>query len=141
MTYYYEFIDAGPRWLPLLGCFLRFLEIRKKIGYNHLAFHELSKIYGPVLGMKFGKQKFVIISTHDLVKKVLLQEDFNGRPDGFFYRLRACGERKGKQLLNSLYFLKIFLIQVTSSQDHSLSLQHKFKNCFFLKKTIINKIY
>ncbi|XP_043461100.1 methyl farnesoate epoxidase-like isoform X1 [Leptopilina heterotoma] len=85
----------GPRWLPLLGCFLIFREIRKKTGYNHLAFQELANYYGPVLGMKFGKQKFVIISSHDLVKKVLLQEDFNGRPDGFFYRLRACGERKG----------------------------------------------
>lgn len=86
----------GPKWLPLLGCFLKFREIRQKTGYNHLAFQELANHYGPVLGMKFGKQKFVIISTHDLVKKVLLQEDFNGRPDGFFYRLRACGERKGK---------------------------------------------
>lgn len=53
------------------------------------------KGYGPILGLKLGSQKVVVISTHDLVKKVLLQDEFNGRPDGFFFRVRAFGKRKG----------------------------------------------
>ncbi|KOC63435.1 putative cytochrome P450 305a1 [Habropoda laboriosa] len=53
------------------------------------------KTYGPILGVKLGNQKVVVVSTHDLAKKVLLQDDFNGRPDGFFFRVRAFGKRKG----------------------------------------------
>lgn len=52
-------------------------------------------MYGPVLGLKLGNQKLVVISTHDLVKQVLLQNEFNGRPDGFFFRVRSFGKRKG----------------------------------------------
>lgn len=37
----------------------------------------------------------VVISTYDLVKKTLLQDEFNSRPDGFFFRVRSFGKRKG----------------------------------------------
>ncbi|XP_043804422.1 methyl farnesoate epoxidase-like isoform X2 [Apis laboriosa] len=85
----------GPKWLPLIGCFLTFRRLKLKHKYAYLAFQELSKTYGPILGLKLGSQKVVVISTHDLVKKVLLQDEFNGRPDGFFFRVRAFGKRKG----------------------------------------------
>ncbi|KMQ94445.1 putative cytochrome p450 305a1-like protein [Lasius niger] len=52
-------------------------------------------MYGPILGLKLGNQKVVVISTYDLVKKALLCEDLNGRPDGFFFRVRSFGKRKG----------------------------------------------
>ncbi|XP_015598468.1 methyl farnesoate epoxidase [Cephus cinctus] len=90
-----EYFPPGPRWLPLVGCLPRFWILRKKCGYIHEAIKELSDIYGPVLGLKLGKQKLIVISGHDLVKKVLLQEEFNGRPDGFFFRLRAFEKRRG----------------------------------------------
>ena len=61
----------------------------------HKALEKLADIYGPVVGVKFGQKKFVIISSHELVKKVLLAEEFNGRPDGFFFRVRAFGARTG----------------------------------------------
>ncbi|XP_076171324.1 methyl farnesoate epoxidase isoform X2 [Ptiloglossa arizonensis] len=85
----------GPKWLPLLGCFLTFRRLKAKHGYAYLAFQELTETYGPILGLKLGNQKVVVISTHDLVKKVLLQDEFNGRPDGFFFRVRSFGKRKG----------------------------------------------
>lgn len=56
---------------------------------------QLERIYGPILGLKLGNQKVVVISTYDLVKKVILRDEFNGRPDGFFFRVRAFGKRKG----------------------------------------------
>jgi len=89
------FYFIGPLWLPLLGCFLTFRWLRFKYGYIYLAFQELARTYGPVLGLKLGNQKVVVISTHDLVKKALLQPEFNGRPDGFFFRIRSFGKRKG----------------------------------------------
>lgn len=61
----------------------------------HLAFEELSKFYGPILGLKLGKQLVVVVSTDELVKKVLMRDEFNGRPDGFFFRVRAFGKEKG----------------------------------------------
>lgn len=62
-----------------------------------MAFQELSREYGPIVGIKLGKQKYVFISTHDIVKKMLLHDDLNGRPDGFFFRVRAFGKRIGNQ--------------------------------------------
>ncbi|CAL7939979.1 unnamed protein product [Xylocopa violacea] len=85
----------GPKWLPLIGCFFTFRRLKLKHKYAYLAFQELMETYGPILGLKLGNQKIVVISTHDLVKKVLLQDEFNGRPDGFFFRVRAFGKRKG----------------------------------------------
>ncbi|XP_076286314.1 methyl farnesoate epoxidase [Lasioglossum baleicum] len=85
----------GPKWLPFFGCFLTFQRLKKKHGYGYLAFRELAKTYGPILGLKLGNQKVVVISTHDLVKKVLLRDEFNGRPAGFFFRVRAFGKNKG----------------------------------------------
>ncbi|CAD1479939.1 unnamed protein product, partial [Heterotrigona itama] len=84
-----------PKWLPVIGCFLTFRRLKLKHKYAYLAFQNLTKTYGPILGLKLGNQKVVVISTHDLVKKVLLQQEFNGRPDGFFFRVRAFGKRKG----------------------------------------------
>lgn len=89
---------TGPAWIPLLGCFLKFGWLRSKYGYVHLVLQELAQTYGPVLGLKLGNQKVVVISTYDLVKKALLQDEFNSRPDGFFFRLRSLGKRKGTQL-------------------------------------------
>ncbi|XP_029164018.1 methyl farnesoate epoxidase-like [Nylanderia fulva] len=85
----------GPAWLPFLGCLIKFMRLRSKCGYIYLVVQELARIYGPILGLKLGNQKVVVISTHDLVKKVILREEFNGRPDGFFFRVRSFGKRKG----------------------------------------------
>ncbi|CAK9829027.1 Methyl farnesoate epoxidase [Anthophora retusa] len=85
----------GPKWFPLIGCFPTFRRLKLKHGYAYLAFQELTKTYGPILGLKLGNQKVVVISTLNLVRKVLLQDEFNGRPDGFFFRVRAFGKRKG----------------------------------------------
>ncbi|XP_076676988.1 methyl farnesoate epoxidase isoform X2 [Andrena cerasifolii] len=90
-----KYFPPGPRWLPLVGCFLTFRRLKAKHGFAYLSFQELMKAYGPILGLKLGSQKVVVISTHDLVKKVLLQDEFNGRPDGFFFRVRAFGKRRG----------------------------------------------
>ncbi|XP_011495207.1 PREDICTED: probable cytochrome P450 303a1 [Ceratosolen solmsi marchali] len=85
----------GPKWYPFIGCFPQYYVLRKKLGYIHLAFEKLSENYGPILGLKLGTQKIVIISSYDLVKKVLMLEDFNGRPNSFFFKLRSLGRKRG----------------------------------------------
>ncbi|EZA54254.1 hypothetical protein X777_06104, partial [Ooceraea biroi] len=85
----------GPTWLPLIGCLLSFRQLCLKHGYVYRAVNELANTYGPVLGLKLGNENVVVISSYDVVKEAFLQEDLNGRPDGFFFRLRAFGKRKG----------------------------------------------
>ncbi|KAK0086071.1 hypothetical protein PV325_000574 [Microctonus aethiopoides] len=85
----------GPRWLPFVGCFLRIYKLKKQTHYYYLVFNELSKIYGPILGLKLGKQKFVIISGNHLIKKTLMKHEFNGRPESFFFKVRSFGKNKG----------------------------------------------
>ncbi|OAD53438.1 hypothetical protein WN48_09994 [Eufriesea mexicana] len=93
------FVTIRPKWLPLIGCIFAFRRLKLKHKYAFLAFQELTKTYGPILGLKLGNQKVVVISTHDLVKKVLLQDEFNGRPDGFFFKVRAFGKKKGQSIM------------------------------------------
>jgi len=61
----------------------------------HLVGEELEKIYGPVVGLKMGCDKLVIVSEYEAVREVLNSETFEGRPDGYFFRLRSLGKRLG----------------------------------------------
>ncbi|OXU31223.1 hypothetical protein TSAR_014757 [Trichomalopsis sarcophagae] len=85
----------GPKWLPLIGCVPLFYTLRKKSGFTHLALNELAQQYGPVVGLKLGQQRFIVVSSYDLVKKVLMRDEFNGRPSSFFFRVRSFGKEKG----------------------------------------------
>ncbi|KAL6430089.1 hypothetical protein ACFW04_007705 [Cataglyphis niger] len=97
----------GPAWLPFLGCYLTFMRLRSKYEYSHIALQELARTYGPILGLKLGNQKVVVISTYDLVKKTLRCDEFNSRPDGFFFRLRSFGKRKGLVFTEDTTWLQI----------------------------------
>ncbi|XP_050458694.1 methyl farnesoate epoxidase-like isoform X1 [Cataglyphis hispanica] len=97
----------GPPWLPFLGCYLTFMRLRSKYEYSHIALQELTRTYGPILGLKLGNQKVVVISTYDLVKKALRCDEFNSRPDGFFFRVRSFGKRKGLVFTEDTTWLQI----------------------------------
>lgn len=61
-----------------------------------MAFEELSKIYdSPVLGLKLGSDLVVVGLTYPIVKEIHNKEEFDGRPDNFFLRLRTMGTRLG----------------------------------------------
>jgi methyl farnesoate epoxidase/farnesoate epoxidase len=82
-----------------------------QLGYHHLVYANLSTKYGPVAGLRLGRDRIVIVSGYDAVRDVLLREEFDGRPDGFFFRLRTFGKRLGnaeKQfLVTTLYRVTI----------------------------------
>ncbi|XP_008549892.1 methyl farnesoate epoxidase-like [Microplitis demolitor] len=90
----YKF-PPGPKWLPFIGCILELQKRKKKSGYTYLVFNELTEKYGQILGLKLGCQKFVVVSGNNLIRKTLMISEFHGRPDGFFFRVRAFGKRKG----------------------------------------------
>ena len=53
----------------------------------HLVGEELERTYGPIVGLKMGRDKFVFVSDYEAIKEILNSESFDGRPDGFFF---AC---------------------------------------------------
>lgn len=85
----------GPPWMPLLGNYLQFLNLYKKLKLTHLVWEKLALKYGPLVGLRLGLDRLVIISGYEMAELVLHREEFEGRPDGFFFRLRALGQRLG----------------------------------------------
>ncbi|KAK7866993.1 hypothetical protein R5R35_006860 [Gryllus longicercus] len=68
----------------------------KKEKYQHMAFSFLSQHYNSdIIGLKLGENLVVVVSGMNLVQDVLTKEEFEGRPDNFFIRLRSMGTRKG----------------------------------------------
>ncbi|CRK95078.1 CLUMA_CG008556, isoform A [Clunio marinus] len=67
-----------------------------KYGGQHKAFESLVEKYGSsILGVKLGRELVVVAYTCDIVKEILTRQEFDGRPDNFFIRLRTMGTRLG----------------------------------------------
>lgn len=89
----------GPPWLPFTGSSKEFKRLVKQLGGIHMATEELCNIYNSnVIGLKLGQENVVIVAKYKLVKEILNRDDFNGRPDNFFMRLRCMGTRRGKMI-------------------------------------------
>ncbi|KAK4873499.1 hypothetical protein RN001_015528 [Aquatica leii] len=85
----------GPKWLPIIGNYRDFKRRLDKLGYHHLVWDELAKIYGPVVCLKMGRSLVVTVTGPEAVREVLTRDEFDGRPDGFFFRVRTFGKRLG----------------------------------------------
>nr|ARE68678.1 methyl farnesoate epoxidase [Epicauta chinensis] len=85
----------GPTWVPIVGNFLEFRKKLSRLNYHHLVYEEFSERFGNVVGLKMGRNLVVAVFGADAVKEVLTREEFDGRPDGFFFRLRTFGKRLG----------------------------------------------
>jgi Cytochrome P450. len=71
--------------------------------YLHLALDHLAQQYdSPVIGLKLGHERTVVVLTHELVQKVHTREEYEGRPYNFFIKLRSMGARRGKRMGKSL---------------------------------------
>nr|CAD7426505.1 unnamed protein product [Timema monikensis] len=86
---------VGPQWLPVLGSALAVHQLRKRTGYLYEATAELARQYGPVVGLKVGKDRTVVLCGYDGIKDMLSREEFDGRPQGPFYETRTWGIRRG----------------------------------------------
>lgn len=53
------------------------------------------KNYGPIVGIRVGHTRLVIISSRDAVREFYNLDAMNGRPNGFFYRIRSFNKRFG----------------------------------------------
>lgn len=51
--------------------------------------------YGPIVGLRIGNDRLIIVSGRKAIKEFYANDAFNGRPDGFFYRIRSFNKRLG----------------------------------------------
>lgn len=86
---------AGPQWLPVIGTLVILQKLRSLYGFFHLIWYHFYKTYGPVVGIRIGRTPLVIISGKDAIREFYTIESFNGRPNGFFYRIRTFRKRLG----------------------------------------------
>ncbi|KAK6620031.1 hypothetical protein RUM44_006431 [Polyplax serrata] len=99
-----NFFLLGPKWKPFVGCLFEVKYLISKLGLYHLVWETLADTFGPVVGLRLGRDIIVLISGQATIKKVLLNEDFDARPDGFFFRLRSFKKRLGIVFVEGEHF-------------------------------------
>lgn len=70
-------------------------KLRIFYGFFHLIWYHFYKKYGPIVGIRVGHARLVIISGRDAVREFYNTDAMNGRPNGFFYRIRSFNKRLG----------------------------------------------
>ncbi|XP_055631206.1 methyl farnesoate epoxidase-like [Toxorhynchites rutilus septentrionalis] len=90
-----QFYPPGPNWLPLVGCGVYVFNLMKRFNFYHLMWHDLARRFGSVVGLKLGRDRVVIISGLEAVREFYSKDEFNGRPNGFFFRVRSFNKRLG----------------------------------------------
>ncbi|CAG9768048.1 unnamed protein product [Ceutorhynchus assimilis] len=85
----------GPKWYPIIGSAPQVRESRSRCGSLYEATAEMSLYYGPILGLKIGKDAIVVVYGPQEIKELSLSEDFIGRPIGSFFEMRTWNKRRG----------------------------------------------
>ncbi|XP_056630734.1 probable cytochrome P450 305a1 [Diorhabda sublineata] len=91
----------GPVWYPIVGTTPLLKKLSRALGGQHLGLSKLAEIYNTkVLGLKLGEENVVAVFSYPVVKKVLTEKEYEGRPDNFFLRLRCMGIRRGVTIVD-----------------------------------------
>lgn len=85
----------GPKWFPLIGALPIIKKLHSICGFYHLVWHYLFTKYGPIVGLRAGRDRLIIVAGRDEIRQFYALDEFNGRPDGFFYRIRSFDQRLG----------------------------------------------
>ncbi|XP_018400444.1 PREDICTED: probable cytochrome P450 303a1 [Cyphomyrmex costatus] len=131
----------GPRWWPILGCALEIARIRQETGYLFKTCSTLCKKYGPVVGLKIGQDRIVIVNDIESIRAMLTNKDCDGRPNGPFFKARTWGVTLGLLVVDDKLWVeqRRFVIRhlrdfgfgrtsmVTIIEDEALKLVEHFK--------------
>ncbi|XP_053688047.1 methyl farnesoate epoxidase-like [Sabethes cyaneus] len=85
----------GPSWFPLVGSGFYVYKLLKNFSFYHLMWTELARRFGPIVGLKLGRDQVVIVSGMEAIRELYSKDEFSGRPDGFFFRVRSFDKRLG----------------------------------------------
>ncbi|XP_023317762.1 methyl farnesoate epoxidase-like [Trichogramma pretiosum] len=84
----------GPWGLPVLGNLLSINRLVKKTRFHFNAWRKLADVYGPVLRIRLGITKpLIVVSGRQAVLDFLNRREFDGRPNRF--ELRNNGKKMG----------------------------------------------
>lgn len=81
--------------MPIVGILPVLHNLHCVYGFYHLVWHHFYKMYGSVVGIRVGTHRLVIVSGREAIKKFYSLDAMNGRPNGFFYRIRTFNKRLG----------------------------------------------
>ncbi|XP_076636803.1 methyl farnesoate epoxidase [Colletes latitarsis] len=91
----YKF-PPGPRGLPLIGNMIDVANLLKETKYYADVWNQLADKYGPVVGLRLGFDKpVVIVSGKAAITEMLNRPEFDGRPEGFMFKYRCGGIQRG----------------------------------------------
>ncbi|XP_012279451.1 probable cytochrome P450 303a1 [Orussus abietinus] len=96
----------GPGWWPILGSSWEVSRLRRTTGSLYRTCTALYEKYGPVVGLKIGKDRIVVLNSYESVRAMMSNEDCDGRPTGPFYETRTWGERRGVLLTDGPLWLE-----------------------------------
>ncbi|KAI8431248.1 hypothetical protein MSG28_001280 [Choristoneura fumiferana] len=88
----------GPKWIPIFGSALEIYRMRQKTKYLYKVVKKLSETYcrdSPLLGLKIGIDRIIMVNSLEAHKEMLYNEDCDGRPNSIFYTTRTWGLRRG----------------------------------------------
>lgn len=92
--------------MPFIGNTYLLAKLAAAKNGQYLAFEELRKQYNSdVIGLKLGREYVVVVFGNTLLNDTLRRNEFQGRPDNFFMRLRTMGRRLGKYDIFTFYTL------------------------------------
>lgn len=93
--------------MPFFGNVMLLKQLSKESGGQHLALQKLAEQYKTkVLGLKLGGDNIVAVFSYEVVRKILTEDVYEGRPDNYFIRLRCMGTRRGKQWYTIVLYIK-----------------------------------
>lgn len=75
--------------MPILGSALFVARLRKETKYLFRACTTMAEQYGPVVGLKVGKDRQVVVNNYEAMKEFLTNVELDGRPQGIFYSARS----------------------------------------------------
>ncbi|XP_059612681.1 uncharacterized protein LOC132259145 [Phlebotomus argentipes] len=85
----------GPPWLPIVGNFPLLFRLKKSLSHHHMIWQHLSVQYGSVVGLRLGRDRVIVVSGCEAIREFYNRAEFDGRPDGFFFRVRSFDQRLG----------------------------------------------
>lgn len=94
----------GPASLPLIGDILTIKRLLTELKSYHLVWQHFSKLHGSIVGLKMIKDYVIVVSGIENIKKFSALPELDGRPNGFFFRIRSFGKRLGIVFTDGLFW-------------------------------------
>lgn len=108
-VYFFYSIYLGPKWIPFVGNTYQLSKLAATKNGQYLALEELRQRYkSDIIGLKLGREHVVVVFGNDLLNETFHRDEFQGRPDNFFMRLRTMGKRRGEYEIKHCTYIKYF---------------------------------